>query len=243
MGEDGRLSTSKSIALLWTVVIAYVLVALILVWPLDWDHALAHLDGAYLALLGGPIATVVLSKTIVSTRMRRGTIQKPPGDGIARLGDLVADDSGDTDLFDLQYLLFNLIAVIFVLVGFSKATINGFPQVPDVLWLLTGGPAAVFVSNKAFGTNAPAVFGADPARVRPGQAFTVYGQNFTVGSVAGKVSVQVNGVKAAVVEDSVTATSVRATVPDDLPPSDSAMITVITDAGVLANRAGLLTVE
>ncbi|OJF14498.1 IPT/TIG domain-containing protein [Couchioplanes caeruleus] len=245
MGDDERLSTTKSVALLWTLVIAYVILALILVWPSDWGKALQNLNGSYLALLGGPIATVVLSKVIVSTRLRRGTIQKPEGDGIPRLGDLVADDSGNTDLFDLQYILFNVVAVIFVLTGFSKFTSAGFPEVPEVLWLLTAGPAAVFVSNKAFGTNAPAIFSVDPGEVRKGESFTVYGQNFIVGDAAGaaeKVSVQINGARADVVQGSVSGVSVRATVPEHLLPSDSAVVTVVTDAGVHVSRRDLLAV-
>lgn len=242
MGEDGRLSTSRAIAASWTLVIAYILLALLLVWPEDWNIALKNLQGPYLALLGGPIAAVVLSRTIVSTRVRRQTLQKPKGDNIPRLGDLVNDDSGDTDLFDMQYVLFNLIAMGFVLTAFSKATLGGFPDVPTALWLLTGGPAAVYVSNKAFGTNAPAIFSVDPARVRKNDKITVYGQNFTVADDATNVSVQINGERAEVEAGSVTSTSVRATVPPDLLPSDSAVITVITDAGLQTNRAGLLAV-
>jgi hypothetical protein len=56
------------------------------------------------------------------------------------------------------------------------------------------------------------------------------------------VSVQINGVKADVVLGSVTGVSVRAIVPPDLPPSDSAVVTVITDAGVPANQDGVLAI-
>jgi IPT/TIG domain len=249
MGKDGRLSTSQAIAGVWTLVVVYVLLALLIVWPDDWDAALKNLQGPYLALLGGPVAAVVLSGTIVSGRIKRETLQKGKGDGIPRLSDLVSDDSGSTDLFDLQYVLFNVIAMAYVLTAFSKATLAGFPDVPTTLWLLTGGPAAVYVSNKAFGTNAPAIFSVDPARARKGEKITVYGQNFVVAGTGDRtdpaaptLSVQIDGAKADVDAASVTGTSVRATVPADLTTSGPAIVTVVTDAGVPANRAGLLTV-
>lgn len=187
LGADGRLSTSKTVAALWTLVVAYVVVALILIWPdKKWDDALKNLWPTYLLLLGGPYASLVLAKAAVSTRVQSGSLQKPQGDGVPRLSDLVGDDSGATDLFDAQFVLFNLIAIIFVLVAFARMTlVIGFPDVPVGLLTLTGGPAAVYVANKALSGNGLVLFSVFPSLVRAGETFTVYGQNFAPASGSG----------------------------------------------------------
>src|SRR4051794_21566612 len=61
LGKDGRLSTSKTVALLWTAVVAYVLFLLLLNDPGDWNKALKHLAPTYLLLLSGPYAALVLA--------------------------------------------------------------------------------------------------------------------------------------------------------------------------------------
>jgi hypothetical protein len=242
MGADGRLSTSKTVAAVWTLVVAYILTALIIVWPSDWQRALSNLSGPYLALLGGPFAAAVLAKILVTRRVGNQTLQKTQGDGIPRLSDLVSDDSGTSDLFDMQYILFNALAVAFVLTGFAKATLGGFPEVPTPLWLLTGGPAAIYVSNKAFGTNTPLIFSVNPARVRETYQFTVYGQNFAPAD-SGALQVQINGASATIDEGSATDTSVRATVPPGAgPPGTPLPVAVITRAGLQAYRDEALTI-
>src|SRR5690242_8427880 len=67
-GADNRLSTSKTIAAVWTVVVGWVLLtdailALTLRQPLG-DLAVGN---DYLLLLGGPFASAVLAKGIVVT--------------------------------------------------------------------------------------------------------------------------------------------------------------------------------
>src|SRR5205823_6632186 len=108
---------------------------------------LKNLSPTYLLLLAGPYASLVLAKGIVSYRTNSGTLLKTDSDGTVRLSDLVSDDSGKVDIFDVQFLMFNAIALWFVVDAFNRATSAGFPSMPSGLVLLTGGPAAVYLSN------------------------------------------------------------------------------------------------
>lgn len=259
MGADGRLSTSKTIAYLWALLVAYILIALLVVWPADWDAALKNLDGTYYALLGGPFAAVVLAKGIVATRVRNNSLQKGQGDGTPTLADLFGNDSGSSDLFDVQYVMFNVIAIAFVLIAFSKATLSGFPPIPNGLILLTAGPAAVYLANKTVVGNRPMIFSVTPARVKPGEMFTVFGENFaavtTDGQAPGQAGQQtpdqagqvarvlVDGCRADVIAGTYTDTSVQATAPDvGRDTGHTVPVSVITPAGAQAYRDGAITV-
>jgi hypothetical protein len=248
LGKDGRLSTSTTIAWAWTLVISWVLLALIIAWPPDWGRAFTHFDGTYFALLGGPYAAWVLARVTVSTRVSRNALQKPAGDGIPRLSDLVSGDDGNPDLFDVQYVMFNFIAMIFVVLAFTHASQNGFPLIPPVLLLLTGGPAAVYITNKAFATNGPTIFAVSPTVAAVENSFTVFGQNFLAGaapsSPAGKLRVLVGGSDAAVDMESATDRAVSARAPrTDYTDTSPLTVTLITPAGSQAWLQGALTLR
>ena len=196
-GKDNRISTSKTVAAAWTVVVAYVLILLMFNWPSDWDTALTNLSPTYLLLLGVPYAALVLAKAVVASRVASGSLTKPEAD-VPRLSDLFNDDAGQPDLFDIQYVVFNAIAIVFVIAAVGRAKTDiGFPAIPTGLALLTGGPAAVYVSNKFFGTDGPAIFAVAPRSVEVAQTFTITGQNLT--SAGGAVPTVTVGANAATV--------------------------------------------
>ena len=180
LGADGRMSTSKTVAALWTAIVAWVLIALILAWPGSWDDALKNLSPTYLLLLGGPYATLVFAKAVVASKLSSGTLQKPPADGYVRLSDLVNDDRGRGDIVDIQFLLFNIVAVGFVISAVVRAKLGdpGFPEIPTGLITLTGGPAAVYAVNKGLAGNQAVVMSVMPELVREGDVITVFGANF-----------------------------------------------------------------
>jgi hypothetical protein len=183
LGADGRLSTSKSIAALWTALIVWVLAALILAWPEDWNAALAQLWPNYLLFIGGPYAALVFAKAAVSSKTGNGTLQKPPADGYVRLSDLLGDDRGQRDLVDIQFVLFNLVAVGFVIAAVVRAGLPvGFPEIPAGLITLTAGPAAVYTANKGLISNRAVVLSVVPSLVRKGDLFMVRGANFLPGT-------------------------------------------------------------
>ena len=180
LGADGRVSTSRTVALAWTAIVVYMLLALIIANPPSWSDALQNLSPTYLLLLGFPYASLVLAKATVATRVGSGSLAKPPPDEGPQLSQLFADDDGNPDVFDVQYVAFNVVAMVFVIVAFGRAGLTtGFPAIPDGLLLLTGGPAAIYVSNKFMPGGAPAIFSVSPGQVRVGQSFTVIGQNLS----------------------------------------------------------------
>jgi hypothetical protein len=167
-GTDGRVSTSKTITVLWTFVVAWsvgtVLVSVIARAGLpghtlasDFGDKLKPLSDTYLLLLGGPFAALVLAKGITVSRIGNGTLLKTTSDGGLNPADLVKDDSGSADLVDFQFCLFNFIALIFVIVAFAWHPDQGLPVVPAALGGLTSASALAFTANKAFVTNAPVV--------------------------------------------------------------------------------------
>lgn len=199
-GADNRLSTSRTIACLWTALVAYMAVHLILTWSTNWPISFQNVYPIYLLLLGGPYASLVLAKAVTSYRVSSGSLSKPSGDGTARLSDIFSDDSGRPDIFDGQYVLFNGVAMLFVLVAFAR-DVTVMPSIPDSLLLLTGGPAAVYLSNKLLGSDKLTIQAVSPGHVTEGDVFVVRGQQFLPGQLDGKVGnlapqVLVNGLQA-----------------------------------------------
>jgi hypothetical protein len=119
------------------------------------------LQPTYLLLLGLSTAAAVAAKAIttgkIATAQSRGLppAKTPAPDTNLALGDrvaeLVSDDSGDTDLGDLQYQLFNLLTMAWFLVTFLPHPLSpeGLPDLPATLIGLTGVSTAGYVTKKA----------------------------------------------------------------------------------------------
>lgn len=89
----------------------------------------------YLVLLGGPFAALVLARGIVSAKVQSGTIQKTvANDGTAKLRQALTSDDDNIDLVDSQYLIFNLVAFGYVIVGLAST--NRLPAIPGLLLAL-----------------------------------------------------------------------------------------------------------
>jgi len=238
LGADGRVSTSHTVALAWTAVVTFILVALVIADPKSWLHALEHLSPTYLLLLGFPYAALVFGKATVATRVASGSLVKPASTQPATVSQLFNDDSGNTDLFDVQYVACNVVAMGFVIVQFTRASlVNGFPIIPNGLLLLTGGPAAVYLTNKFMPGGAPTIFSVSPNEVRIGQSFTITGQNLaSTGASASPPSVTV-GSKAA---QTITFTPTSMVV---LAPDAGADLGRAVDVGVTAGPGAQATVS
>jgi hypothetical protein len=183
IGADGRVSTSQTVVCVWTCVFASALVimtSLVAFGPLtpgqafrtgsDWD--------TYLLLLGGPFASAVFAKGIVSYRTRQDPDSKSATSAAAgtanamsttvaaapSAADIVSGDSGAPNLVDTQYTMFSLIAV-FYFVGVFIANLNKYvagtvtadtavwlPQIPSALLGLTGLASLTYVGNKTVQT-------------------------------------------------------------------------------------------
>ena len=248
LGKDGRWSTSKMQPLLWTYAVLFGLLALVVAkWLGDsagWDEQVRNgLQDQYLVLLGGPFAAAVLAKLITTTKDENGILQKTDaGEGAGRPTDLFTDDAGDTDLVDLQYSLFNLLALAFFLGTFCFNLHSGFPDFPDLLVGLTTVSGATYVAKKATERQRPRLKAVIPAKGKVGENVEVFGENLLIGSLmqpppADWVPKVLIGGRQAVVAISprrrTGADRLEITVPDVTP--DSTELEVYTANGTLAD--------
>jgi hypothetical protein len=178
VGQDNRVSTGKLQALVWTYAISAGLLSLLVN---DWGGGGAGYDALleeglkdeYLILLGGPFAAAILAKGIVSRKAADGDITKTAG--TPELSQAFSDDQGRADLNDMQYLLFNLVALAFFIGAFIDEPFDGFPEIPDVLVGLTGVAAATYVSNKAVLKEKPTLQRILPAQGKAGTSVVIFG--------------------------------------------------------------------
>jgi len=153
VGTDNRISTSKTIAAVWTFVVGAALFAVVYADILDHPAALEATNaggrvGQYAVLFGGPIGAAILSKQIVGNQVSSSQNAKTTAASPA-LGDLIANDEGEADLGDLQYVIFNFVALVFVLLTMLvHEPLGGLPHIPDVLLGLTSVSAAGYVGKK-----------------------------------------------------------------------------------------------
>jgi hypothetical protein len=159
VGEDHRVSTSKTIAAVWTIVVAAALASAVYANLLDHPAALNAMNtsgivGQYAVLFGGPLGAAILAKQIVMSQVAGGTPKTAKTAGPASPIELITDDTGNSDLGDLQYVLFNLVALFFVISTFLHDPTHGLPHVPDVLLGLTSVSAAGYLGKKALAPSA-----------------------------------------------------------------------------------------
>lgn len=152
IGDDGRISTSKTIAAVWTLVVVATLIGMVYANLLDHTEALKATDaagvmGQYALLFGGPLGAAILAKQIVNSQVAKDPSAKTPGSPSPK--DLIANDAGETDLGDLQYVLFNGVALFYVIGTFLHTPLAGLPHIPDVLLGLTSVSAVGYVGKKA----------------------------------------------------------------------------------------------
>jgi hypothetical protein len=160
IGADDRVSTSKTVAASWTLIVAAVLMGMVYASFLGHGQALCAMDasgivGQYAVLFGGPLGAAILAKQIVNTQT--ATVPRTPSDEGPKPRDLIADAKGNTDLGDLQYVLFNLVAFVFVIGTLMHSPLTGLPHIPDVLLGLTSVSAVGYVGKKALAPPGPAV--------------------------------------------------------------------------------------
>ncbi|QES58912.1 hypothetical protein DEJ51_13015 [Streptomyces venezuelae] len=160
-GRDGRLSTSTALALAWTVILLWLLLA-ILSYGLTAGGGVAYFRGAdgplstlttvYLPLLGGPYVALIAAKAVVGLRVEHGSMAKPAAKptptGRRPLRELIANDSGRTDLVDLQYVALSAVTMLYVVLFYLADVGGGLPRLPSEMWALTGAPAGAYLVNK-----------------------------------------------------------------------------------------------
>ena len=196
VGADNRVSTSKTIAVLWTVTLrllpshagpgvgrpAVSSGAAAVRADTNWIRRRRPCPASLIVSnpARGPYAAAIAAKGIVTSRIAGGGLQKSTSRTSARVSDVVTDDSGAVDLVDFQYTLFNLIAIVFVLTQFVPHPAHGIPALPAAFAVLTGVSAGVYTANKAVGNNSPSISLVAPAVARPGQTIQIRGANLVV---------------------------------------------------------------
>ena len=183
IGADGRVSTSKTVVYVWTFVFASALVVMtsMVVFgylkPGQAFHTGSDWD-AYLLLLGGPFASAVISKGVVSYQVQQDPTSKsgtaaaagtanPMSTTVAAqpsATDVLNGDSGTPSLVDTQYTIFSLIAILYFAGVFianldkyaagavSASNAVWLPQIPSALLGLTSLAALTYVGNKTVQT-------------------------------------------------------------------------------------------
>jgi len=233
IGFDGRIGTSKVQIALWTLLIAFILgylSAKSLIGggedPFKWFDSEEDAWSDYLILLGGPFASLVFAKGVVTYKVEGETLQKTVEDnGIANLKQTFENDTGGTDLVDTQYLVFNLVALVFVIIGFASS--QTLPEVPPLLLALTGTGAATYVLNKAVQQNPPRVTAVHPYSVAPGERLVIEGRNLLPRGTEHPPKVQVAGITATVLDEG-TNSRITAIVPPEVPIGSSQLTLTTT---------------
>lgn len=184
VGTDNRLSTSKTIAFAWTYVIAFGLITLLVaMWLGDdtgWQKLVDNgLQEEYLLALGGPYAAAVLAKyTAVSAAQNDEKPAAPPGN--ASLGQLFANDSGEADLGDFQYVLFNAIALVYVIVRFVFHVQEGLPDIPLILAGLALTSTGAYSAKKLLTALPATLTNVHPPEAAAAGTVQLWGKNLVV---------------------------------------------------------------
>ena len=182
VGADHRTSTSKTVAFAWTLAVAWGLLSLVFaLWLGDdtgWEaQKQVDFQDEYLLLLGGPYAAAVLAKAITSSRSETKS-EAEPGD--ARPAQLISDDRGDAELGDLQYTLFNAIALLFFVGAFIGDTEHGFPDLPTLMTGLALTSVAGYSAKKFLSAATPKMTSVVPPTAPPEGDLQIFGSALTV---------------------------------------------------------------
>ena len=260
IGADGRFSTSYLQAYLWTIVLVWAFFFFIWVSAFGGAADLAEVTNGlsveYLVLLGGPFAALIAAKQIYATKAADGDVQKV-NTVQTSLKDVLVDDRGRADLVDVQYLLFNFVALAYFFVSFAHDSAK-LPSLPEGLVALTSTSALAYVGKKAVDKSRPVisnvVLAEGTGTPSVGDVVRIRGLNFVPAGAEGEeylrmVSVLFDAVKTpvapagpdparpgqpqALADANVTATEILVAVPPlELTALRSVRVVVVTAAGV-----------
>jgi hypothetical protein len=181
-GQDGRWSTSKASAVLWTYAVWFAFITILLHTNAKGIEN-AVLKQQYLLLLGLPVGAAVVAKGITQSKVEAGKIATKQPDGVETnalrgISQLITNDSRQPDLLDFQYFGFNFILLAYFFTRFLGHQSLGLPELPDSLVALSGISAAGYLSKKGLqqDTN-PVITGINPPEPGPGDSITIRGAN------------------------------------------------------------------
>lgn len=193
IGEDNRLSTSRTVAASWVLLAVFSVLVLALQLAAASGHARrdALIEGLDLARGAGVVsvlalvcAIAVVVRRVVSVRVLSGRLQKLRADR-PRAADLLTDDSGRGAFTDVSYVLVSTVAVLFAAVRLARRP----EQLPDLPWglaLLVAVSAAAYFAGKYAEGGRPVVLSVVRAReagdldapIRTGDDIEIRGAGF-----------------------------------------------------------------
>jgi hypothetical protein len=193
VGEDNRLSTSRTVAAAWLLLTGYagLLLAGLLAGTGDRAGREALLDGlalsdaaGLLTALGIALATAGWVRHTVARRVRRFAMQKVRA-ARPRAADLLTDDAGRGSFTDLAYVLVHAVALVFAAVALARSP-EELPRLPWALVALTALVALAYLAGKYTDGGRPVILSVVRARepgelhapVRPGDDIEIRGSGF-----------------------------------------------------------------
>jgi hypothetical protein len=190
VGEDNRLSTSRSVAALWVLVaVAGVLVPAV-AYAVAGERARTA-DGFRFAHGAGLLAAVALAslvavavRTVAALRVRARRLQKLTA-ARPRAADVLTDDAGRGSLADVQYLAVAVAAAAYAVVRLVREP-ERLPGLPWGLVALLAVSAGTYLAGKAADGGRPVVLSVVRARetgaldgpIRPGDDIEIRGSGF-----------------------------------------------------------------
>ncbi|MFI8350928.1 hypothetical protein [Streptomyces sp. NPDC085596] len=193
IGEDNRMSTSRTVAACWVLFVAYAVLLLAgrlaaASHPAERDALLAGLDLARGAGVVTVLAVVcgisVLVRRVVGLRVLGQRLQKVPAHR-PRAADLLTDDAGRGAFADIQYVVISAVALVFAAVRLGRHP----DQLPDLPWglaVLVLISAATYLAGKYAEGGRPVVLSVVRARepgdldgpIRTGDDIEIRGTGF-----------------------------------------------------------------
>ncbi|MFF7732662.1 hypothetical protein [Streptomyces sp. NPDC007984] len=262
IGEDNRLSTSRTVAAAWVLFVAYAV--LVLAGRLaaasrqrERDALISGLDLARGAGIVTVLAVVcgiaVLVRRVVGLRVLGQRLQKVRADR-PRAADLLTDDAGRGTFADIQYIVISGVALVFAAVRLARRP----EQLPDLPWglaVVVLVSAATYLAGKYAEGGRPVILSVVRAReagdldgpIRTGDDIEIRGAGFVPPGAQGadrlaRMVVRVGTVHVHVPLIPVpggfrnpTDTVLTVPVPADVEPG-RVEVQVVTAAGVETNR-------
>ncbi|MBC9725750.1 hypothetical protein [Streptomyces sp. TRM68367] len=269
IGEDNRLSTSRTVAAVWVLFVAYAV--LVLVGRLaaasrhgERDALIAGLELARGAGVVTVLAVVcgiaVLVRRVVGLRVLSQRLQKVRAER-PRAADLLTDDSGRGTFADIQYVVISAVALAFAAVRLARRT----DQLPDLPWglaVVVLVSAATYLAGKYAEGGRPVILSVVRAReagdldapIRTGDDIEIRGAGFVPPGAhradrlsrmvvrVGPVHVHVPLVPVTGGFSNPTDTVLTVPVPADVEPG-RVEVQVVTAAGVETNRYAIDVTE
>ncbi|MER6538506.1 hypothetical protein ABT215_32895 [Streptomyces sp900105755] len=262
IGEDNRMSTSRTVAASWVLFVAYAVLVLAgrlaaASFPAERDALISGLDLARgagaVTVLAVVCGIAVLVRRVVGLRIAGQRLQKVRAHR-PRAADLLTDDSGRGTFADIQYVVISAVALVFAAVRLARRP----DQLPDLPWGLATVvliSAATYLAGKYAEGGRPVILSVVRAReagdldapIRTGDDIEIRGTGFVPpgAQTADRLSrmvVRIGAVNVHVPLVPVTGGFSNPTdhvltvpVPADVEPG-SVEVQVVTAAGVATNR-------